>query len=219
MLELLISAISTVFVNILFLLSIPLIWWFIFHRKKVSFLKFIGFTRPRLKRSFVVLIGFMAVYVIFYFTDFFRLIVPLFGEDFDALRSTLRESGTMQDNTYHRMGFAALLPGFILTFIANGVCEEALFRGFILKRLKEVLRPWPAVIIQGLLFGLLHNVLLLLGGVSVGFAFHVAIFLNASIAGVLLGVLNEEVFDGDSIIPSIIVHGLGNYLGIIIVAF
>jgi len=219
MIELLISAISSVFVNIFFLMSIPLIWWFIFHRKKVSFLKFIGLTRPRLKRSFVILIGFMAVYVIFYFTDIFRLIVPLFGEDFDALRTALRENGSMQDNAYYRMGFAALLPGFILTFIANGICEEALFRGFILRRLKEVLRPWPATIIQGLLFGLLHNILFLLGGVSVGLAYHVAMFLNASIAGVLLGVLNEEVFDGESIVPSIIVHGLGNYLGIVIVAF
>jgi len=219
MIELLISATGNVIANIVVLLLIPFVWWLIFHRKKLNFFNFIGLTRPRLKRSFLVLIGFMAVYSIVYFVELPNLLITLFGDDPDVIHEIMDESGTMQDTPYKGMRFAALLPAFLVNFIANGVCEEALYRGFILKRLKGLWGTKPAILLQGVLFGLMHNALFLLGGVSVGIAYHLGIFLWTSIAGILLGILNEEVFDGESIVPSIILHGLGNYFGTIRVAF
>lgn len=218
MISLLLDELSGLVGNIFIFFLIPFIWWLIFHRKKQGFFKFIGLTRPRLTKSIWVLIGFVVVYVIYHSLDIHNIIVNLFGDE-ASIQAAIDESGASQDNAYYGIGFAALLPGLIVNLISNGLCEEALFRGFILRRFKELLGIWPAIIIQGILFGLMHNGLYLLAGISVGFVFHLGMFLSTSIAGIFCGALNEKVFDGKSIIPSVLLHGLNNYWGTIRTAF
>ena len=99
--------------------------------------------------------GFVVVYIIYYNLDIHSIIVKLFGDE-AAIQAALDESGAAQDDAYYGIGFAALLPGLILNLISNGLCEEALFRGFILKRLKGALGVWPAIIIQGSPFAFCH---------------------------------------------------------------
>jgi hypothetical protein len=65
----------------------------------------------------------------------------------------------------------------------------------------------------------MHNVLFLIAGVDVGYVFHVIAFSKTTIGGILLGIINEKVFDGKSILPSVLLHGAGNYLETIRVAF
>jgi membrane protease YdiL (CAAX protease family) len=45
--------------------------------------------------------------------------------------------------------------GAIFTFI-NALCEELWFRGLLLGALRGLLRPWPAILLQALCFGLSH---------------------------------------------------------------
>ena len=218
MISLLLNVLSGLVGNIVIFLLIPFVWWLIFHRKKQGFFKFIGLTRPRLKKSIWVLLVFAVIYVIYYNIDITNLFVNLFGDE-ASIQAAIDESGAAQGSAYYGIGFAALLPGLILNLIGNGLCEEALFRGFILKRFKGLLGIWPAIIIQGILFGLMHNGLYLLAGISVGYVFHMGMFLSTGVAGILCGVLNEKVFEGESIIPSVLLHGVTNYWGTIREAF
>jgi membrane protease YdiL (CAAX protease family) len=45
--------------------------------------------------------------------------------------------------------------GAVFTFI-NALCEELWFRGLLLGALRDLLRPWPAILLQALCFGLSH---------------------------------------------------------------
>lgn len=74
------------------------------------------------------------------------------------------------------------------------------------------------VILQAVLFALMHNVLYLLAGVPVGVFYHVLMFVFTGAGALLLAYLNEKIYNG-SIIPSILLHGLGNFIASMIVAF
>lgn len=216
--SLVINEIIGAVINIIVFMTVPFVWWLIIHRKKQNFFKFIGLTRPRLKKAAWPLLIFAVVYVLYYFVDITDLVVNNFGDE-AAIKAAMDESGAMQDNAFYGLGFAALLPGLILNFISNGLCEEALFRGFILKRLKGIVGIWPAIIVQAMLFGLMHNGLFMLAGVQVGFVFHIGMLLSTTVAGIFCGILNEKVFDGESIWPSVILHGFTNYITTMRAAF
>ena len=47
----------------------------------------------------------------------------------------LQSSENVSANIYTGLGLIAVIPALLKTFIANGFCEEVLFRGFISKRL------------------------------------------------------------------------------------
>lgn len=49
-----------------------------------------------------------------------------------------------------------LLPVLLLNTALVGWIEEALFRGFLYSGLRDVLRPWPAILLSSALFGLAH---------------------------------------------------------------
>ena len=73
-------------------------------------------------------------------------------------------------------------------------------------------------LIQGCLFGSMHVALFLVAGINIGALGFILMFLTTAIPALLLTYLNEKLFDG-SIIPSILVHGLGNFMSYMIVAF
>lgn len=65
----------------------------------------------------------------------------------------------------------------------------------------------------------MHNGLYLLAGLNLPMAFHIGAFVSTAVAGMLCGILNEKVFDGQSVIPSVLLHGLNNFVSVMIGAF
>ena len=80
--------------------------------------------RPGVKTGWWVLAIFPVVYYYFYNFDFTALIG-------DASMEALESSGSIAVNVYAGLGAAAILPAFIENFVANGVAEEILYRGFL----------------------------------------------------------------------------------------
>lgn len=74
------------------------------------------------------------------------------------------------------------------------------------------------IILQAVLFGLMHNILYILAGLDVGLWYHTLTFIFTGTGALLLGWLNEKIFNG-SIIPSILLHGTGNFITSMLVAF
>lgn len=158
-----------------------------------------------------MLLIFAVIYYFFYNFDFTQWVSP---ETMEYLAGNESISG----NVFAGIGVAAILPAFIENFIGNGVAEEILYRGFICKRFCHKLGYVKGILLQAVLFGLMHNALYLLVGLQVGLWYHLLLFLFTGMAAFLLGWLNEKIFNG-SILPGILVHGVGNFLSSMFMAF
>lgn len=209
--ELLITNIVGAISNIAVFSLLPLIWWLIFHRKKENFFKWVGLYKPQLKSKWWMVVLFAVVYYFLYTFDITKFVS-------EESMAVVESSESVAANAFTGLGMAAVLPAMIQNFVANGLSEELLYRGFIGKRLCAKFGSLPGIIIQGALFGLMHNGLYVLAGVPVGMDFHVMMFLFTGGAGLLLAWLDEKIFNG-SIVPSILLHGLGNFIGSLRVAF
>mgnify|MGYP003417834362 FL=1 len=122
------SSITTTIVNLIVFSLLPIIWWFFRHRKETGFFRWIGFFKPQLKSKWWVLLIFAILYYFFYNFDFTQLISP-------ETLEYIENSASVSANVFAGIGVAAILPAFIEDFIANGVAEEILYRGFLCKRL------------------------------------------------------------------------------------
>lgn len=205
------SSITTTIVNLIVFSLLPIIWWFFRHRKEEGFFRWIGFFKPQLKSKWWVLLVFAILYYFFYNFDFTQFVS---SETLEYIES----SAAVSANVFAGMGAAAILPAFIENFIANGVAEEILYRGFLCKRLISKIGLVKGVILQAVLFGLMHNMLYILAGLDVGLWYHTLTFIFTGTGALLLGWLNEKIFNG-SIIPSILLHGAGNFIASMLVAF
>lgn len=209
--QLVMSSITTTIVNLIVFSLLPIIWWFFRHRKEEGFFRWIGFFKPQLKSKWWVLLVFAILYYFFYNFDFTQFVS---SETLEYIESSTAVSA----NVFAGMGAAAILPAFIENFIANGVAEEILYRGFLCKRLISKIGLVKGVILQAVLFGLMHNMLYILAGLDVGLWYHTLTFIFTGTGALLLGWLNEKIFNG-SIIPSILLHGAGNFIASMLVAF
>ena len=209
--ELIISNISTSVINLIVFSLIPFLWWFFRHRKETGFFRWLGFIRPHLWSKWWVLIVFAVVYYFFYNFDFTRLVDP------DTL-AYIESSSAVSANAFAGLGAAAIVPAPIENFIANGVAEEILYRGFLCKRLCGKLGTVVGILLQAVLFGLMHYILYIISGLNVGLWYHTLTFLFTGMGALLLGWLNEKIFNG-SILPSILLHGAGNFISTMLVAF
>lgn len=205
------SSILTMFVNLILFSIIPFLWWLIKHRKEENFFNWIGFIKPKFQSKWWILLIFAFIYYFFYTFDFTALINP-------NTMKALEESNSVSSHTYTGLGFAAVIPALITNFISNGVAEEILFRGFFCKRLCNKFGTIPGIITQAVFFALMHNILYIIAGVPVDIFYHILMFIFTGAGALLLGFLNEKIYNG-SIIPSIILHGLGNFLTSMLVAF
>lgn len=205
------SSITTTIVNLIVFSLLPIIWWFFRHRKEEGFFRWIGFFKPQLKSKWWVLLVFAILYYFFYNFDFTQFVSS-------ATLEYIESSTAVSANVFAGMGAAAILPAFIENFIANGVAEEILYRGFLCKRLISKIGLVKGVVLQAVLFGLMHNMLYILAGLDVGLWYHTLTFIFTGTGALLLGWLNEKIFNG-SIIPSILLHGAGNFIASMLVAF
>ena len=78
--------------------------------------------------------------------------------------------------------------------------------GFYKPKLKS---RWPVLVIFALF---------LLAGLDVGLWYHTLMFLFTGAGALLLGWLNEKIYNG-SIIPGILLYGAGNFISSMLVAF
>ena len=211
MLELTISSVKTAVANTIVFAFIPLTWWFIKHRKEVSFFEWIGLYKPQLKSKIWVLALFAVLYYFFYNFDFTKLVNP------ETLKE-IENSSSVAANTFAGIGTMAILPALIENFVANGLAEEILYRGFLCKRFCEKLGTSKGIILQAVLFGLMHNIIYIIAGLNVALWYHTLTFIFTGTGALLLGYLNEKIFNG-SIVPSILLHGTGNFIASMLVAF
>lgn len=190
---------------------VPVIWWFFRHRKEEGFFRWIGIFKPQLNSKWWVLLLFAVLYYFFYNFDFTQFV------DSKTL-AYIENSSSVSSNAFAGIGAAAVLPALIENFIANGVAEEIFYRGFLCKRLCKKAGVVKGIILQAVLFGLMHNILYVLAGLDVGLWYHALTFIFTGTGALLLGWLNEKIFNG-SIIPSIMLHGAGNFIASMLVAF
>lgn len=99
--------------------------------------------------------------------------------------------------------------------INTGLSEEIFFRGFLGKRLCSKFGFTTGNLIQGLLFGLLHGAMLFI--VITPFK-ALIITIITGFGGWLLGYIAEKA-SGGSIIPSWLIHGIGNLILSMLQAF
>lgn len=174
---------------------IPFIWWLIFGRKKIRFLKYIGLCKPVSSKD-----GLKAIMAVI-------LAMLVYGFAMSAFAGMAGDEVTLAGSQFAGSGLKGIPPVLVYGFVRTGLTEEIFFRGFLLKRLQDRFGYRAGNIIQALLFGLLH-------GIPFGLATGnpaVCIFLTVlpGAVGYLQGWLNEKKFGG-SIVPSWIIHGTLN---------
>lgn len=192
---------------------IPFIWWKYGNKKgkyDEKFLTWIGLKKPKFiknKKTYLYLILIIISWYICYTFDIGSLVNISEKDGSDAVASSV----------FKGMGFSAVIPVLIQSMFQQGFTEELLFRGFITKRLINKFGFECGNLIQASLFGMMHVVLFLLAGIKIGLLELFLIFVITGIPGLLLGCLNERIFNG-SIVPSILVHGFGNFYSAMLVA-
>lgn len=198
MLSFLEYVISAVLQIVMFSL-LPFVWWLITARKKEGFLSWVGIKKPVVSDKWKWLATMVVVYV------------ALFGVGQFAI--LLR--GDMESD-FMGMGASAIPSIIVYSFFLTAMSEEILFRGFLLKRLAIKFGFSKANIIQAVLFGFAHLIMLL--QVDIGLGAGIVIVVYPMLAAILLSYMNEKS-SGGSIIPSWFLHGCLNFLECLIVAF
>lgn len=206
------SQLLSIVLQIVLFAMVPFLWWAVTARKKkISFFHWIGLHKPELKVKWYYLLLFIVVYLIWY--NVWSVI--MLKVDSSGLLLT---SHKIEANAYSGLGASAILISFIQAFLQNGLSEELLFRGFLLKRFSAKFGKIFGWLISSILFGLTHNILAMVAGIPFNFPTQISIFIFVSGGGFLLAILNEKVFNG-SIFPSIVFHGCGDFIGAMFRAF
>lgn len=179
--------ISSVIQVLLFSL-IPFLVWLFTARKRESFFSWIGLKKVTSdkKECAKYMIGTLII------CEIIGAIVYKFILDGEWNRST--SAG---------MGIIGIPAAILNSFVHTAFSEEILFRGFIQKRLQSVLDFKVATIIQAILFGFAHIVLIF---DKINFVEGVALVVFPIIPGIMIAYINEKKADG-SIIPGWIMHG------------
>ncbi|GAB0169170.1 CPBP family intramembrane metalloprotease [Lysinibacillus sp. CTST325] len=195
------SAISAIFQVILFS-GIPFIWWFFSARKEQSFLKWLGLQKPVIENKGN------------YFVWFLFIIVVMFGSILPITYFYL-DSTILASNRFTGLGFSALIPAFFYAIVQTGLSEELLFRGFLLKRFMHRFGFQIGNIVQSLLFGILHGLMMFS---FIPFGVVVLIVMATAFAGYLMGWINERKSNG-SILTSWGIHGISNLIASFLAMF
>lgn len=177
---------------------IPFVWWLIRYQKKESFFRWIGFHAPKeinIREALIAIGLYCVVWIALHLSVVNQFTQPSAGN-------------------FAGMGFSAIVPALIVCFLQNGLTEELLFRGFVLKRFAVKLNPNKAILLQALLFALLHSIF----AMSSDWAANILIFTVPFIGGLMLGWISAKKFKG-WIVPGILLHGAGNLIINLLQAF
>ncbi|MFJ8100035.1 lysostaphin resistance A-like protein [Lysinibacillus sp. NPDC096212] len=195
------SAISAIIQVILFSV-IPFIWWFFSARKEQTFLTWLGLKKPVIENKgnyflwslFIIILLFVPLIIISYF---------------------YLDSSTLATNRFTGLSFSALIPALFHSIVQTGLSEELLFRGFLLKRFMHKFGFQMGNIMQSLLFGILHGLLMFS---FIPFGVVVLVVIATAFVGYLMGWINERKSNG-SIITSWGIHSIVNLIAAFITMF
>lgn len=187
----LINEVISSVVQVLLFSLIPFIAWLLTARKKESFFSWIGLKKFSSSKKECVKFAIGSLII----CEIVGLIVYIF-----ILKADWNQS------TSAGLGIIGIPSAIINSFVHTAFSEEILFRGFIQKRLQKILSFKIATIIQAVLFGLAHIVLIM---DRLNFVEAVVLAVYPIIPGILLAYTNEKKADG-SIIPSWLMHGFMN---------
>lgn len=188
------SVLSAIFQVILFSV-IPFMWWFFTARKQQSFLRWIGLKKLVIENKGKYFIWFLFIIVL--------LTLPL-----TIITYLYLDSSILASNRFTGLGFSALIPAFFYAIVQTGFSEELLFRGFLLKRFMHRFGFQIGNIVQSLLFGILHGLMIFS---FIPFGVVVLVVMSAAFAGYFLGWINERKSNG-SILTSWCIHGISNLI-------
>jgi len=179
---------SSILIQIIVMAAIPILMYKLMFKKSFkTTMKHIGFKRISTKSILIIiLLGFALYFLNSYIATFFSTIISMFGYE------KLSFSQSQTNITY-----GLLLKELLLTAILPAICEEILHRGIMLNCAKRTYNPRFCLLISSILFGLTH--------------LNINQFFYAAILGFLMGYVNLVC---DSIIPSIIIHFMNNFLSI-----
>ena len=185
------------------LVGLPIIWWLFSTRGENNFFEWIGLKRIANAKKSLFYLSVLCL-ALSYLSP--KYLTPLFMPE-----------GITAQAQYEGMGLSALPSILYFGLIETGFREEFFFRGFLLKRLQNRLGFWKANIIQSFLFSLPHSVLLIALSPTLWFPALMAVLLTAPLA-VMFGYITEKS-SGGSIIPVILLHGIGNITVALLEAF
>ena len=195
------SAINAIIQVILFSL-IPFVWWFFTAKKELSFLKWLGIKKPVIENKVTYFAWFLVIIVLMF--------VPI-----NTIIYFYIDSSLLASNRFAGLGFSALVPALFYAIVQTGLSEELFFRGFLMKRFMHKFGFQIGNIMQSLLFGTIHGLMLFsfipFGGV-------VLVVMATALAGYLMGWINEQKSNG-SIITSWGIHGMTNLIASFVAMF
>lgn len=172
-------------IQIVVMFAIPLMMYSLFMKKNVKeTLSDCGI--KKISSSMIIIsiaLGFILYFINSFVADAFYGIITLFGYE------------TISSSASTTINYGTLLKELVLSCILPGFCEEFLHRGLMLHANKKHANTKYCLIISSILFGLTH--------------LNIRQFFYASILGVLMGLVTLAA---DSIIPSIIIHFMNNFL-------
>ena len=196
----LVSIVISSIAQIILFSLIPFIFWAITSRKKMSFLSYIGIKKidkTKKKDTFI----FSTITLLFFLVLTVYILYIAKGIE----TATSKFSG---------LGFKGLLPAIVYASLNTALPEEILFRGFLLKRFSRFGFVFGNIV-QSILFGLMHGVLLF--SILEPLKTILVILFTGGVA-LAMGYINEKKANG-SIIPSFVIHMIANLVSSVISLF
>ncbi len=176
---------SSFLIQIVVMLAIPLLLYNLLIGKK--FKATLNETGVKKVSGKIILIaiglGFVLYFLNSFVADAFSSLLALLG--YENLSSAVSV----------KLTYGLLFKEFVLSAILPGICEEFLHRGIMLMANKNYSSPRFALICSSILFGLMH--------------LNIGQFFYAAILGLLMGIV---AMVADSIIPTMIIHFMNNFL-------
>ncbi len=123
-----------------------------------------------------------------------RLLVTVYyhySQNIEVLKESIDAAAAI---TPELTGTLQLFIAVMSVVVIAPLFEEFLFRGIVMYELKRVMRPWAAITVQGILFGVVHGVLFQ--------------SLFAIVIGILLGIVYHKT---KSLKLSAVCHGAFNF--------
>lgn len=180
---------------------IPLIWWLITARKKMSFFSWLGLKKIDKENR-----GKTALWTIV--TAALFLVLSVF------ILSSLK-GVEMATSEFAGLGIKAIPTVLIYAICKTALAEEIVFRGFLGKRISNKFGFAAGNLIQAVIFGLMHGVMFF-SAVDPLKATLITVFTG--VIGWVMGFVNEKI-SGGSIIPSWTIHACANIFSGLCAAF
>lgn len=194
--------------QVLVVVLIPFLFYVVKYKTIDGFLNYIGLKATTAK---AVALSFFAMLVVLAGT----IGIAALNQDIkEALTSQYAVAGKLKQMGLQPLSITLLL---IIALFRTSLAEEIFIRGFIAKRLIKRLGFQWGNLVQAVLFGLLHLIMMFMLSRLNAFSL-IYSFVVPGVAGYIIGYINEKVGKG-SIIPGWIAHGTGNVISYSLLAF